>query len=74
MIDKSVKDKLCEPDTLPNFLHSFKRILEDHESKLNLKSNEAFLRSRNVLKNRAEELEKLGKGNKPNSTCSLALS
>ena len=71
MTAKSVKGELYEPDTLTGFLHSFQRILESRGSKLNLKSDEAFVRSRNVLKSRRKELVKLGKGNKPNATRAL---
>ena len=71
MTAKSVKGELYEPDTLTGFLHSFQRILESRDSKLNLKSDEAIFRSRNVLKSRRKELVKLGKGNKPNATRAL---
>ena len=56
---------------LTGFYCSFQRILEEKNSKMNIKTGPEFVNARNVLRSRRKELTKLGKGNKPNATRAL---
>ena len=60
--------ELYQPDSLSSFRNSFQRLLEEKNSKIDIKSTPMFERSRKVLSARRKELTKQGLGNKPNAT------
>ena len=68
---KTKQGKLYEPDTLNCIRNSLQRVLIEKGSKMNIRDDMEFCRSRKVLTARRKQLTKLGKGNKPNATRAL---
>ena len=68
---RTKQGKLYEPDTLNSIRNSLQRVLIEKGSKINLKDDMEFCKSRKVLTARRKQLTKLGKGNKPNATRAL---
>ena len=60
--------ELYQPDTLSNMRNAWQRILEEHSSKLNIKTDPEFQKSRKVLAARRKQLTQQGLGNKPLAT------
>ena len=68
----SQKGSSYEPDTLTSIRNSLQRILEEKGSKVNLRTGDAFIKSRKVLASRRKQLTKMGKGNKTNASRPLS--
>lgn len=69
---KTQKGTEYEPDTLTSIRNSLQRVLIERKSKISLKADVAFTKSREVLSAKRKQLTKLGKGNKPNACRPLA--
>ena len=65
---KTRKGDLYEPDTLTGIRNSLQRVLFNRGSKINIREDNNFIKSRQVLASRRKQLTKLGKGNKPHAT------
>ena len=63
--------KEYEPSSLSSFLNTFTRVLADKGSKINLKKDTEFEKTRKVLAARRKQLTKQGYGNKPNAARTL---
>ena len=63
--------KEYEPGSLSSFLNTFTRVLADKGSKINLKKDTEFEKTRKVLGARRKQLTKQGYGNKPNTVGTL---
>ena len=59
---------LYQPDTLTSFHNTIQRVLMERGSKLDIKNDIKFEKSRRVLAAKRKELTKNGLGNKPNAT------
>ena len=59
---------MYEPDTLNSFRNAWQRTLSEVGSKVNIKTDQDFERSKKVLASRSKQQTLLGKGNKPNAT------
>ena len=68
----SVLGELYQPDSLSSFQHAWQRVLVERGSKLNIKKDTKFTRSRNVLASRRKQLTSMGLGNKPCATRPLS--
>ena len=71
MTVKRKDEKEYEPSSLSSFQSTFQRILIDKGSKINIKLDPQFEKSRNVLAARRKELTSMGYGNKPNAARNL---
>ena len=60
-------DMQYEPNTLTAMYSSINRYLEGKSYPKNIKSDQAFRHSRNVLQTKIKELKEMGKGNHPNA-------
>ena len=61
-------ENLYQSDTLNSFRNTWQRILSEKGSKINIKTDPQFERSRKVLASRRKQLTQLGMGNKPHAT------
>ena len=61
-------DTLYQPDTLNSFTNGWQRTLFEKGSKIDIKADKDFERSRKVFASRRKQLTLMGKGNKPNAT------
>ena len=71
MTVKRKDGKEYEPSSLSSFQSTFQRILIDKGSKMNIKLDPQFEKSRKVLAARRKELTSMGYGNKPNAARNL---
>ena len=69
---KTKKGTEYEPDSLTSIRNSLQRILVERKSKLDLRSDAVFSKSRGVLSAKRKSLTKMGKGDKPNACRALS--
>jgi len=65
---KKIDKSFYQPDSLNSLRNGWQRALNEQGRKADLKLDECFKKSREVLAARREQLTKLGLGNKPNTT------